>query len=176
MAEKKTIFKRYRLLPLIGVGIVFVLFYTLAGLVIWTLFAYNGKTEVLTQSFVPGFIYLSSIFFACMLMTALIKGGTVFPAAVLSLAAAIAAFFMADSALLSFGSILLKSLLSLLSGVLGFTITKLLYVSRRAKKRPRSLSFLMEEMEEDYRLNEPGGYPPRPDPEERNEPFVEKQP
>jgi len=131
MNRKRSIFQKYRILPLLAVGIVFIILYTALGLLIWTLTAYTSQTDPQTQTFFPAFLYLSSIFLACCIMTALIKGGTVFPAAILAVAAAIATFILSDSSLLTFGSGFLKALLSLLVGVLGFTLTKLYFIFLR---------------------------------------------
>lgn len=138
MAQNNSVFSRYKIIPLLVVGMVFIVLYTLLGLLIWTAIAYGSQANVSEQTAFPAFLYLSGIFFACALMTALIKGGTVFPAAILSLAAAIVTFIITDSVLLSFGSAFLKALLSLLAGVLGFTLTKLYFIF--VKRGPQQLA------------------------------------
>lgn len=136
MPQHKTIFQRYKLLPLVLAGVLFLALFTLIGLLLWSLIAFLAQQDVAAAEVVPGAIYLAGIFLAAALMTALIRGGTVFPAAVLSLGAAIATYLLADSTLITIGGAVLKSLISLFAGVLGFTLTKLYFIMRR-RSEPR---------------------------------------
>lgn len=147
---RKSIFTRYKLLPLIGVGLAFFVVFTALALLLWGYIAYQARLDVSEAVALPAVLYLAGVFLAAALMTLLIKGGTVFPAAIVSLIAAVFSFFFVDATLLSFGGALGKALLTLVTGVLGFTLTKLYFLLRRTPRlsNDRDLSKL--------RLSEPG--------------------
>ena len=153
---KKSIFTRYRLLPLIGVGIIFFILFIAVALLLWGYIAFRARLEVSTAAVFPAILYLLGVFLASALMTFLIRGGTVFPAAIVSIVAAAATLLLAAPEAVTFGNALGKILLTLVSGVLGFTLTKLYFVMRRPLRlsNDRDLSKL--------RLNEPEQPAPQP--------------
>ncbi len=131
MAGIRSIFARYRLVPLIVVGIVFMVVFFLLALLIWSFIAYQFKIDISEAAVLPAIIYYGGIFLACCLMTSLIKGGTVFPSLILSLLTAIVALFLVDT--LTFVGAIERLLLSLLFGVLAFTLTKIYFIWVRDK-------------------------------------------
>jgi len=141
--QKKSIFKQYRIVPLVAVGvIVMVLLYGLS-LLVWTMICYLGNIEPALNG-VPAAIWLIVIFLSCGLMTLLIRGGTVFPSVVVSLAAAITACFLYPMEELLIGGILLKVFLTLITGVLGFTVVKLLIQLTNSRKKQKAVPSLQE--------------------------------
>ncbi|MBQ6807788.1 MAG: hypothetical protein IJP07_01300 [Firmicutes bacterium] len=134
MANPSRIFKKYLIFPLILTGCLILAILTLASLLIWTMLAYYGQLDPASAGGWASGLYLLLIFLSCWLMTWLIRGGTVFPAVVLSLLAAVATFFLSQAEL-SFAPALLKALFSLFAGVLGFTLSKLLVTLRRKAKK-----------------------------------------
>lgn len=148
--RNRSIFQQYRLLPLLGVGVLFFVLFVLLGLLLWSFIFFQTQKEPAAAQLVPGLLYLGGVFLSTALMTWLIRGGTVFPAAILSLLAAGATLFLADGALLGVGNVLLKLVLTLVVGVLGFTLTKLWFVMRRVPRIPDDRSLA------DLSLNEPG--------------------
>lgn len=147
MPQSKSIFKRYKLAPLLLAGLLALVLLILLGLLLWSAIVFYTQQDIAVGGMLPGIIYLAAIFLAAALMTALIRGGTVFPAAVLSLTAAIATYLLADSSLITAGGALLKALLSLLAGVLGFTLTKLYFVLRRPPRPRRERGLDLSQMD-----------------------------
>lgn len=131
MAGIRSIFARYRLIPLIVVGIVFMVIFFFLALLIWSFIVYQFKIDISKAVVLPAIIYYGGIFLACCLMTSLIKGGTVFPSFILSLLTSIVALFWVD--MLTFVGTIERLLLSLLFGVLAFTLTKLYFIWFRDK-------------------------------------------
>lgn len=129
-----SIFHKYRIVPLVLAGLVFLALLVGVCLLLWSLIAYYSHSETIETSAVPIIIYLGAVFLSSGVMTLLIKGGTVFPAAALSLIAAIATLFIAEPGSVGFGPALLKVLLTLVAGVLGFTLAKL-WVQRDSSRR-----------------------------------------
>lgn len=136
MKRYKAVFARYRILPLMLVGLITMAVFVALTLCIWAFIVYNLRADISRAVVVPALIYSDGIFISCCLMTFLIKGGTVFPSAVLSLALAVVSLLLADVATLSFVGVLLRIFFSLLCGVVAFTLTKL-YCILRARSAAR---------------------------------------
>ena len=121
-----TIFKTYRIFPLIIAGCLILVALTLIAVFLWTLIAYWGHADPTVAAGWATALYLFLVFLTCACITWLIHGGTVFPSLILSLLAAVATFFLSDTTI-RFGPAIGKILFTLLAGVAGFTIAKLLY-------------------------------------------------
>lgn len=135
MGKRNTIFQTYRILPLVLTGCLVLAALTLITVLIWTLIAYFGHLDPTIAGGVASTIHLLLVFFSCAIITWLIRGGTVFPAVILSLLAAIATFFLSDHAI-RFGPAFGKILLTLIAGIAGFSIAKLLYpLYKRTRKK-----------------------------------------
>lgn len=134
MAKKSSIFAQYRIFPLILAGAVILALLTVVLLSIWTLVAYLGHQDLSQAGALASGLYLLLLFVSCFLMTRLIRGGTVFPALALSLLAAVATFFLSGQKLLFFPA-LGKILLSLIAGILGFILAKLIFIRKRQQRR-----------------------------------------
>ena len=97
----RSAFRRYRILPLILTGLLLFGLICGIGLLIWTLICYwcNITPQL---NITPKLIWLGAIFLSCGMITFLIRGGTVFPSAIVSLISAIISLFLADPANLHF--------------------------------------------------------------------------
>ena len=131
----KNSFQKYRIAPLVGAGAVILVALVLLALLIWTLAAFAGQRDPAQSGATAAVIYLGAVFLACLLMTLLIRGGTVIPSAILGLLAAIVSLLLAPAGA-PFGKIVLKIVLTLLVTVAGFAVGKLLSGPRPEKKRP----------------------------------------
>ena len=72
-------YKKYRLLPLIGVGVLILVALVLIALLIWSLAAFGGQRDPAQSGATAAVIYLCAVFIACLAMILLIRGGTVIP-------------------------------------------------------------------------------------------------
>ncbi len=138
--NRKSIFQTYRILPLVLAGLVFLILLVLICLLVWSLIAYYTQAPVSAEALWPRLIYLGGLFVTAALMTLLIKGGTVFPAAALSLTAAAVTLLLAGEGQATIAPALLKALLSLVAGVLGFTLAKLWVRHDAARRNARVLA------------------------------------
>ena len=123
--------KNYRLIPLlIGSLIVYAVIFCLA-LLIMSVIVYLSKDPIAAGSGVPVVIWLILLALATILMTALTRGGTVFPGIFLALVTTIVSCFYASAGAVTFGGVLLKLLISLLVAVIAFIAGKLIFRGRR---------------------------------------------
>ena len=134
MPEKNS-FKKYRIVPLIGVGALILVILVLLALLIWALAAFGAQSDPSQSGATAAIIYLGAVFVACLLMTLLIRGGTVIPSAVLGLLAAVVSLLLAPAGA-SAGKIVLKLILTLIVAVAGFVVGKLLSGPRPERKQP----------------------------------------
>lgn len=154
----KSIFKKYRLLPLVGVGLASLVLLVGLSLLLWTAIAFKGNFDLSQRATAPLLIYLGAIFLSCCLMTLLIRGGTVFPSALLGLAAGATALILAPAGAAP-GQLILKLLISLAVALAGFTLTKLYFRQRRPRRPPKEAEpqeRLIIWDEEIGGINEPG--------------------
>jgi|GEM_PF-6452062 len=133
-SKRNSVFHTYRMAPLIATGLVALALLLLLGLLMWSLVAYYTHSPVSAAEPWPALIYLGALFLTSVLITLLVRGGTVFPSAALSLIVAVATLLLAEPESVTIGPALLKALLSLFAGVLGFTLAKL-WVRRDAIRR-----------------------------------------
>ena len=154
----KSITKKYRLLPLIGVGALVFIILVLLSLLIWSVAAYGGQRDPSQSGGTAAFVYLAAVFISCAVMTLLIRGGTVFPSAILGLAAAIVSLLLAPAPV-GFGKILFKILMTLLIAAAGFAVAKLccrsIFPSKRQPVPVRQRESLSR-WEDDSSISEPG--------------------
>ena len=119
----KNSFQKYRIAPLVGAGAVILVVLVLLALLIWALAAFAGQRDPAQSGATAAIIYLGAVFVSCLLMTLLIRGGTVIPSAILGLLAAIVSLLLAPAGA-PFGKIVLKIVLTLLVAVAGFAVGK----------------------------------------------------
>ena len=79
----------------------------------------------------PLYIFLGAIFLSSCLITALTRGGAIFPVLLFSLLANMISWLMAELPAPRLSGLLIKLLLSLFSAVTGFSLSKLLIIRRR---------------------------------------------
>jgi hypothetical protein len=97
----------------------------------WGYAVYSSKGYVSGAGLLPLYIFLAAIFLSSCLVTALSRGGAIFPALLFSLLANLLSLLLAELSGPKLSGILIKLLLSLLSAAAGFTLTKLLIMKRR---------------------------------------------
>ncbi|MBR5429954.1 MAG: hypothetical protein IK116_05450 [Firmicutes bacterium] len=153
----KSIANRYRLLPLICVGALVMIALVLLFLLLWAFAAYGGQRDPAANG-MGALIYFGSVFIACMVMTLLIRGGTVFPSAILALLATFATVFLAPDGA-GFGKVLLKIIVTLLVAAAGFAVAKLLsifYLPERRRPQPIRREETLPEWDDEIRsMREP---------------------
>ena len=136
MGKKKSL-KNYRLIPLlIGSMLIFALVFCVI-LLIWSVIVYLTREPITSASLMPDVMWLLVLAISTLLMTAFTRGGTVFPGAFMALVSTVVSCFYASPGTVTFGGILIKLLLSLITAIIFFIIGKLLF--RRpsgAKARP----------------------------------------
>ena len=132
----KSIFQRYRILPLALCGLVVAAILTLAALLLWTLISYYSKVAPAETTVLPYLVYLGTIFIAALFITWLIRGGTVFPALAVGLVAAVLTLLLAPEGTVHVFPAILKCLVSMLAAALGFAIMKLF--GRKKPQQTRS--------------------------------------
>lgn len=149
-------YKKYRLLPLIGVGALILVALVAVSLLIWTLAAFGGQRDPAQSGATAAVIYLCAVFISCLAMTLLIRGGTVIPSAALGALAAVCTVLLADPAPL--GKILLKIVLTLAIAAAGFAVGKLLSGTSqpRQKNQPEKKGNTLTAWEEGSSISEPG--------------------
>lgn len=135
-----SIFRVYRIIPLVLAGLAFLALLIVVCLLIWSMVAYYSHSPVTAEGALPIVIYLGAVFITAALMTLLIRGGTVFPAVAVSVIAAAATLFLAEPETVKFGPALLKILLTLLSGAAGFTLAKLWVIRDKKSRYARAAS------------------------------------
>ena len=108
MSNRSKIFKRYRLIPMIAVGLLTMTLLCALGLLIWGIVAYFAQMNIAEQNLAPALVYLVSLFVACGFMTLLIQGGTVFPSLIVATIATVITFFLAEPETLTFLGCVLK--------------------------------------------------------------------
>lgn len=152
-------YKKYRLLPLIGVGALILVALVAVSLLIWTLAAFGGQRDPAQSGATAAVIYLCAVFISCLAMTLLIRGGTVIPSAALGALAAICSILLAPEPA-PFGKILLKIVLTLAVAVAGFAVGKLLSsgTSQPGQKQqpPAKKGDMLSTWEEGSSISEPG--------------------
>ena len=131
----KNSFQKYRIAPLVGAGAVILVVLVLLALLIWALAAFAGQRDPAQSGATAAIIYLGAVFVSCLLMTLLIRGGTVIPSAILGILAAVVSLMLAPGNA-PFGRIVLKIVLTLAMAVIGFAVGKLLSGPRPGKKQP----------------------------------------
>ena len=131
----KQIFSRYRIFPLVLLGLSIAIVLIVISLLFWSMISYYSGSTPEDAKALPVIIYLGTVFIVSALMTLFIKGGTVFPAAIMALLVAVFSLILADSATITFWPSVLKVALTVFVGVLGFTLTKLVLI----KKSPHSV-------------------------------------
>ena len=152
-------YKKYRLLPLIGVGALILVALVAVSLLIWTLAAFGGQRDPAQSGATAAVIYLCAVFISCLAMTLLIRGGTVIPSAALGALAAICSILLAPEPA-PFGKILLKIVLTLAVAVVGFAAGKLLSSGTsqpgQRKQQPEKKGDTLSTWEEGSSISEPG--------------------
>ena len=152
-------YKKYRLLPLIGVGTLILVALVLISLLIWTVAAYGGQKDPAQSGATAAVIYLGAVFISCLAMTLLIRGGTVIPSAALGALAAICSILLAPEPA-PFGRILLKIVLTVEVAVAGFAAGKLLSSGTsqpgQRKQQPEKKGDTLSTWEEGSSISEPG--------------------
>lgn len=152
-------YKKYRLLPLIGVGALILIALVAICLLIWSLAAFGGQRDPAQSGATAAVIHLGAVFIACLAMTLLIRGGTVIPSAVLGALAAVCSVLLAPEPA-SFGKILLKLLLTLAVAVAGFAVGKLLsgtsQPGQKQRQQPEKKGDTLSAWDEGSSISEPG--------------------
>ena len=155
-------YKKYRLLPLIGVGTLILVALVLISLLIWTVAAYGGQKDPAQSGATAAVIYLGAVFISCLAMTLLIRGGTVIPSAILGVLAAVISILLAPEPA-PFGKILLKVVITLAVAAAGFAVGKLISGPQLPGPAPRRPSDRKSDRKEDLSswdvstsINEPG--------------------
>ena len=151
-------YKKYRLLPLIGVGALILVALVAVSLLIWSLIAFGGQRDPAQSGATAAVIYLCAVFIACLAMTLLIRGGTVIPAAVLGALAAMCSVLLAPGPA-PFGRILLKIVITLVVAVAGFAVGKLLSGPSRPgqkQQQPDKKGDTLSTWDEGNAISEPG--------------------
>ncbi|MDO4581828.1 MAG: hypothetical protein Q4B96_04520 [Bacillota bacterium] len=129
---RRSIFSRYRIVPLITVGLLLSLLLIFTSTLIWSWSTYNARADIADAApLTPTLIYLLSLFAAALLMTLLIRGGTVFPSLAVALIITGLSLWLAGAEELTVLGVTFKTLLSLLAAILGFTIGKLICLAGR---------------------------------------------
>jgi len=121
----------WRYLGLLTAGLCCYTVLTILASLVWGYIAYSRQGYISGEGWLPVYIFLGAIFFSSCLVTALGRGGVIFPALLFSLLANTMSFLLAESSLPPLKDILIKLGLSLLCAAVGFTITKLLIIIRR---------------------------------------------
>ena len=135
MSNRSKIFKRYRLIPLIAVGLLTMTLLCALGLLIWGIVAYFAQMNIAEQNLTPALVYLVSLFVACGFMTLLVRGGTVFPSLIVATIATVITFFLAEPETLTFLGCVLKIVLSLVISTLAFSLVKGCFIMNPARRR-----------------------------------------
>jgi hypothetical protein len=104
---------------------------TVLATLAWGSLIYSQKGYIDSAGLLPLYIFLAAIFLSSCLVTALSRGGAIFPALLFALLANIVSWQLAEVSAPKLSGMLIKLLLSLLSAVIGFTLIKLLIVRRR---------------------------------------------
>lgn len=127
----------YRYVALLIAGVLcYALLISLAALA-WGSLVYMRQGDVAADTAMPLAIFLGAIFLSSCLVTALSRGGTIFPALMLAMAANIISFLLAQAPQPQAKGVLMKLGLTLIVAVAGFVISKLLYMRGRAKQNSR---------------------------------------
>ena len=98
---------------------------------IWGYLVYSRKGYIGGEGLLPAYIFLGAIFVSACLITALSRGGAIFPVLLFTIAANAASLMPSELSLPSLGSLLTKLGLSLLPAATGFILTKLLVMRLR---------------------------------------------
>ena len=102
--------------------------------VIWCIITYI-RLGYITGELLPLLIFLGAIFLSSCLITALARGGTIFPALLFTLLANVLSLLLAELSWPLLSGILIKLGFSLLTTVIGFALTKLLIQTGQVSKR-----------------------------------------
>ena len=105
----------------------FALLTTLAA-IIWGYIEYSRLGYILETGPLPGFIFFGLIFLCSCLITAIGRGGAIFPTLCFTLLATVLTCLLAQLPSLSIVGLLLKLLYALLCATAGFTLTKLILI------------------------------------------------
>jgi hypothetical protein len=102
----------------------------------WGYIVYSSRGYISGEESLSVYIFFGAIFLSSCLITALSRGGAIFPALLFSLLANGASFLLTELSTPPFSGLLLKVGFSLLIAAVAFTLTKLLIISgRRGKLR-----------------------------------------
>jgi|GEM_PF-3338231 len=123
-----------RQVVLLITGIAFyVLLIALAAL-IWGYFVYMRKGDISDTATIPVFIFFSAIFLSSCLVTALSRGGAIFPVLAMAIFANIISLVFAETPGAQISDVFVKLGLTISVAIVGFILSKLLYMAGKSSK------------------------------------------
>jgi hypothetical protein len=136
---RKRVFWRYLGLLVFGLCC-YAVFIALASLA-WGYTAFSQHGYISDDGLLAEYIFLGAIFLSSCLMTEIGRGGPIFPALLFAVLANTASFLLAELSAPPLNRLLIKLILSLLCAAAGFTLTKLLIMSGRQRKKSEHIPF-----------------------------------
>ena len=130
-AQKQSQMSQTKTALLVVLGFLWCAIFTGLGMLMWGYNAFVRQTTVATATFAPLFIIAAAIFLACLVMTYIIRGGSITPSLMLAVVVFIFGLVMNGLGGVNWLTAFGKLGLELTCAIAGFTCGKLLYLRHR---------------------------------------------